>query len=191
MWFIFFVIAITVYMVYQFYFSAKVEKKKFKIDEEFYKEVEKTQVKYYLDIVLVKEKFLKSDVMLSYINFNYRMASKEMIKHHSKASIEYLGMLKKVEDYKTNIFLMYAIAMLTNFAFYKDVGNFYFFLAVLTVLTLNVFEQALKSKKQYIEVDKKKIHCDDIKNKINKKINDILASVECKDIKNLEYLLSK
>lgn len=191
MWFIFFVIAITVYMVYQFYFSAKVEKKKFKIDEEFYKEVEKTQVKYYLDIVLVKEKFLKSDVMLSYINFNYRMASKEMIKHHSKASIEYLGMLKKVEDYKTNIFLMYAIAMLTNFAFYKDVGNFYFFLAVLTVLTLNVFEQALKSKKQYIEVDKKKIHCDDITNKINKKINDILASVECKDIKNLEYLLSK
>lgn len=191
MWFIFFVIAITVYMVYQFYFSAKVEKKKFKIEEEFYKEVEKTQVKYYLDIVLVKEKFLKSDVMLSYINFNYRMASKEMIKHHSKASIEYLGMLKKVEDYKTNIFLMYAIAMLTNFAFYKDVGNFYFFLAVLTVLTLNVFEQALKSKKQYIEVDKKKIHCDDITNKINKKINDILASVECKDIKNLEYLLSK
>ena len=174
MWFIFFVIAITVYMVYQFYFSAKVEKKKFKIEEEFYKEVEKTQVKYYLDIV-----------------FNYRMASKEMIKHHSKASIEYLGMLKKVEDYKTNIFLMYAIAMLTNFAFYKDVGNFYFFLAVLTVLTLNVFEQALKGKKQYIEVDKKKIHCDDITNKINKKINDILASVECKDIKNLEYLLSK
>lgn len=191
MWFIFFVIAITVYMAYQFYFSAKVEKKKFEIEEEFYKEVEKTQVKYYLDIVLVKEKFLKSDVMLSYINFNYRMASKEMIKHHSKASIEYLGMLKKVEDYKTNIFLMYAIAMLTNFAFYKDVGNFYFFLAVLTVLTLNVFEQALKGKKQYIEVDKKKIHCDDITNKINKKINDILASVECKDIKNLEYLLSK
>lgn len=42
---------------------------------------------------------------------------------------------------------MYAIVMLTNFAFYKDVGNFQFFLAVSTVLTLNVFEQALKSKK--------------------------------------------
>lgn len=49
MWFIFFVIAITVYMAYQFYFSAKVEKKKFKIEEEFYKEVEKTQTKCYLD----------------------------------------------------------------------------------------------------------------------------------------------
>lgn len=86
---------------------------------------------------------------------------------------------------------MYAIAMLTNFAFYKDVGNFEFFLGVLILLTLNVFEQALKSKKQYIEVDKKKIHCDNITNEINKKISEILASVECKDIKNLEYLLSK
>ena len=191
MWFIFFVIAITVYMAYQFYFSAKVEKKKFKIEEEFYKEVEKTQTKCYLDIVLAKEKFLKSDIMLSYINFNYRMASTEIINHHCKASIEYLGMLKKAEDYKTNTFLMYAITMLTNFAFYKDVGNFEFFLGVLILLTLNVFEQALKSKKQYIEVDKKKIHCDNITNEINKKISEILASVECKDIKNLEYLLSK
>ena len=129
--------------------------------------------------------------MLSYINFNYRMASNEIINHHYKASIEYLGMLKKAEDYKTNTFLMYAITMLTNFAFYKDVGNFEFFLGVLILLTLNVFEQALKSKKQYIEVDKKKIHCDNITNEVNKKISEILASVECKDIKNLEYLLSK
>lgn len=90
MWFIFLVTAITVYIAYQFYFSAKVKERKFKIEEDFYKEVEKIQVKYYLDIVLAKEKFLKSDVMLSYINFNYRMASEEIISQHCKASIEYL-----------------------------------------------------------------------------------------------------
>jgi|GEM_PF-3082608 len=192
MWIMLYILVMSfVYGISQIYFAEKVLKKKNNLLKQMTNKLEKCRYKYFIASNVVISRYLSSEIMQKQIKINYKKANKEVLDEFKIVDKEYEILVKKASDYKINVLLMYGILMLLVVAYFmKDKENHLPFLIIQFIIyTFSIIKQIGLSIEETKKIISERNLITNTVEKFNKDLNEIIQTVDEKDILKLIRLL--